>query len=152
MGQMASLFSESQQGNLNSTLEVNPRREGKERCKAITLRSGRTLEKSTEVHEDAEIPTGDEKNSAEIVKNAEKLLMKSAPRTPKQVERKESSIEEKLIVPYPQRLRKNKLDNQFGKFIGIFKKLHINIPFTEALEQMPGCMKFMKDILSKRRK
>ena len=34
----------------------------------------------------------------------------------------------------------------------IFKKLHINIPFAEALEQMPGYMKFMKDVLSKKRK
>ena len=44
------------------------------------------------------------------------------------------------------------MDNQFSKFIEIFKKLHINIPFAEALEQMPGYMKFMKDILSKKRK
>ena len=34
----------------------------------------------------------------------------------------------------------------------IFKKLHINIPFPEALEQMPGYVKFMKDILSKKKK
>ena len=33
----------------------------------------------------------------------------------------------------------------------IFKKLHINIPFAEALEQMTGYMKFMKDVLSKKR-
>ena len=30
MGQMTSLFNERQQGNLPSTLEVDPRREGKE--------------------------------------------------------------------------------------------------------------------------
>ena len=34
----------------------------------------------------------------------------------------------------------------------IFKKLHINIPCAEALEKMSGYMKFMKDILSKKRK
>ena len=34
----------------------------------------------------------------------------------------------------------------------IFKKLHINIPFDEALEQMLGYVKFIKDILSKKRK
>ena len=34
----------------------------------------------------------------------------------------------------------------------IFKKLHINIRFAEALEQMPGYVKFLKDILSKKRK
>ena len=34
----------------------------------------------------------------------------------------------------------------------IFKNLHINIPFAEALEQMSGYVKFMKDVLSKKRK
>lgn len=34
----------------------------------------------------------------------------------------------------------------------MFKKLHINIPFAEALEQMPSYVKFMKEILSKKRK
>ena len=43
MGQMSLLLSERQQGNLPSTSEVNPRREGKEHCKAGTLRSGKTL-------------------------------------------------------------------------------------------------------------
>ena len=41
MGQMATMLSERPQGSLLSTLEVNPRGEGKEHCKAITLRSGR---------------------------------------------------------------------------------------------------------------
>ena len=152
MGQMASLFSERQQGNFPSTSEVNPRREGKEHCRAINLRSEKTLEKLVEAHEDAEISARDEKNTVEIVENSEKLSKKLTPSTLKKVEAKESSIEEKPIVPYLQRLRKNKLDNQFGKFMEIFKKLHINIPFSEALKQMPGYVKFMKDILSKRRK
>ena len=34
----------------------------------------------------------------------------------------------------------------------MFKKLEINIPFIEALAQMPHYEKFMKDIISKRRK
>ena len=53
---------------------------------------------------------------------------------------------------YPQRLKKNKLDKQFTKFMEVFKKLHIKIPFADALEQMPSYVKFMKDILSKKRR
>ena len=34
----------------------------------------------------------------------------------------------------------------------MFKKIEINIPFSEALTQMPQYVKFMKDILSKKRK
>lgn len=57
-----------------------------------------------------------------------------------------------LRVPFPQRFKKNKLDKQFSKFLDVFKKLYINIPFADALEQMSSYMKFMKDILSNKRK
>ena len=53
-------------------------------------------------------------------------------------------------ILYPQRLKKNKLDKQFTKFMEVFKKLHINIPFADALEQIPSYVKFIKDILSKK--
>ena len=64
MGQMASLLSERKQGNLPSTSKVNLRREGKEHCKAITLKSGKTLEQSVEAQEEVENPTRSEKSSA----------------------------------------------------------------------------------------
>ena len=34
----------------------------------------------------------------------------------------------------------------------MLKKLEINIPFAEALAQMPHYAKFMKDIISKKKK
>ena len=52
-------------------------------------------------------------------------------------------------IPYPQKLKKVKLEKQFVKFLDIFKKLHINIPFMDALENMPSYMKFMKKDLGK---
>lgn len=55
-------------------------------------------------------------------------------------------------VPFPQRLAKAKLDKQFGKFLEVLKKLYINVPFTEALQQMPTYAKFLKDILPNKRK
>ena len=55
-------------------------------------------------------------------------------------------------IPYPQRLKKHKLDKQFTKFMEVFKKLHINISFADALEQMPSYVKFMKYILSQKRR
>ena len=149
---MASLVSERQQGNLPNTFEVNPRREGNEHCKVVTLRSGKTLEQSIEAQEEDENPVGDEKSSAEIAEDVERLVKKPVSHTPEKVEVQKPKYDEKPIIPYPQRLRKNKLDNHFGKFMDIFKKLHRNIPFAEALEQIPGYMKFMKDILYKKRK
>ena len=44
MGQMALLLNERQHNNLLSTSEVNPKREGIEHYKAITLRSRKEIE------------------------------------------------------------------------------------------------------------
>ncbi|XP_070011187.1 uncharacterized protein [Nicotiana sylvestris] len=53
--------------------------------------------------------------------------------------------------PYPQSLSKQRNDNQFKKFIDMMKSLSINVPLVEALEQMPGYAKFMKDLVTKKR-
>ena len=44
------------------------------------------------------------------------------------------------------------MDDQFSKFMNMFKKIEVNIPFAEVLAQMPHYSKFKKDILSKKMK
>ena len=53
-------------------------------------------------------------------------------------------------IPFPNRLKPK--DKQFDKFIEIFKKLQINMPFVDALAQMPKYVKFMKQVLSNKKK
>lgn len=55
-------------------------------------------------------------------------------------------------IPHPQRFQKKKVDEQFTKFLKIFKRIHINIPFEDALEKMPHYVKFMKEVMSKKRR
>ena len=55
-------------------------------------------------------------------------------------------------VPCLQRIQKAKKEQQSSKFLEIFKKIEINIPFVEALTQMPNYAKFLKDILNKKKK
>ena len=43
-------------------------------------------------------------------------------------------------------------EEQFSKFLDIFKKIEINIPFAEVISQMPLYAKFLKEVLSKKRK
>ncbi|XP_050916307.1 uncharacterized protein LOC127131427 [Lathyrus oleraceus] len=67
---------------------------------------------------------------------------------------KEKVSEPKSVVklPFPTRNKKKaQHEKNFDKFLEMFKKLEINIPFLEALEQMPSYAKFMKDIISKKR-
>ena len=56
------------------------------------------------------------------------------------------------LLPFLQRFRKSKMDAQFVKFLNIFKKLKINILFADALAQMPNHVKFMKEIISNKKK
>ena len=63
-----------------------------------------------------------------------------------------TTTEPTVPIMYPQSLKKKKLDKQFTKFMEVFKKLHINILFADVLEHMPSYVKFMKDILSKKRR
>ncbi|KAL4350428.1 hypothetical protein AHAS_Ahas10G0141000 [Arachis hypogaea] len=54
-------------------------------------------------------------------------------------------------LPYPQRVKRELKDQQFPKFLEVFKKLEINIPLAEALEQMPLYAKFLKELINKKR-
>ena len=53
-------------------------------------------------------------------------------------------------VSYPERLKKTKPD--ISKFMKIFKKLQVNIPFADMVEQVPRYTRYLKDIFAKKRK
>lgn len=53
--------------------------------------------------------------------------------------------------PFPQRLKKKEEEGIFQHFISILKQLPINIPLIKALKRMPRYVKFMKDLVMKKR-
>jgi hypothetical protein len=61
-------------------------------------------------------------------------------------------VRERPPPPILQILRRAKEEKQFDKFIEMMKQLHINIPLIEAIQQMPCYSKFMKVVLTKRRR
>ncbi|XP_062107543.1 uncharacterized protein LOC133818592 [Humulus lupulus] len=67
---------------------------------------------------------------------------------PKKSENEESKPNEEI----PKKDPLVEIYEQFKKFLNIFRKIHINIPFVDALEQMPNYAKFMKEVISKKRK
>ena len=56
------------------------------------------------------------------------------------------------VVPFPQRLQKSRIEEQFARFLKTFQKLEISMPFTEVVTQIPLYAKFLKKILSKKRR
>ncbi|XP_057811294.1 uncharacterized protein LOC131025517 [Salvia miltiorrhiza] len=51
-----------------------------------------------------------------------------------------------------ERHQKERVKQQFSKFLEIFKKFHINLPLVEALQEMPQYAKFLKDIISRKKR
>ena len=137
MGQIALALNNRPQGTLPSDTERNPKGTH-EQCQAVMLRSEKHLgEISAENSETPEEKADDSKvvegNKSEVPQTNSKQVVHPPP-------------------PFQQRIQKQKSDKQFAKFLEVFKKLQINIPFAEALEQMPSYAKFMKGILSRKKK
>ncbi|KAJ9170165.1 hypothetical protein P3X46_018293 [Hevea brasiliensis] len=133
----------------------------REHCKAITLRSGKILKdgdkKIEEKVEEKKSREGDEQTEAEVRIEAEK---ENSMEEKGSKERESKEEEPKYVapkayippLPFPQRFQKAKLDKQFGKFLEVLKSLHVTIPFTDALAQMPSYAKFLNEILSNKKK
>ncbi|CAH9118029.1 unnamed protein product [Cuscuta europaea] len=127
MGQLAQKVSSREQGKFPTTTEVNPR----ESVMAITTRSGRKTE-------DPKMP--------ERRKTVEKQEVVAHTLLP--------SIMAQYVppIPYPQKLKKKGDDKKYKKFLDIFMKLSINIPFAEAIAEIPSYAKFLKGIISNKKR
>lgn len=122
-------------------------KEKKKHCKAITLRSGKDIEENTKKVDEEVI------SESQVTKESNKMVDEE-PIALNNTQTDAPVLKNSVYLPlmFPQRLQKQKQNKQFQKFMDVFKKLSINIPFVEALEQMPSYVKFMKDILSRKRR
>ncbi|KAH9762816.1 hypothetical protein KPL70_000947 [Citrus sinensis] len=166
------------QGSLPSNTE-DPKREGKEHCKVINLRSGKdvhtpvcvpkrrveptSIQKETQIEKKSQSSTsqytGESSQAAAFAENDDPTPVDNEAVAPTQNMTKEKQSAHPATVqqfrhppPFPQRFQKQQQDKQFSKIWRVLKQLHINIPFVEALEQMPNYAKIFKDILTKKRK
>ena len=67
------------------------------------------------------------------------------------------SVEDQLkkYVPkalYPERLIAPKKSSKYDDILEVFKYVHINIPFLDAMQQVPSYAKFLKDLVTVKRK
>ncbi|XP_073153384.1 uncharacterized protein [Henckelia pumila] len=132
IGHLAKAMSSRELVTLPSDTKKNP----KEQVKAAELRSGKRIKPERRGEKEPE--------SVISEKTAGKSSISTQPPT----------SQSNIVVPppFPAALKKSKLDSQFAKFLEVFKKLNINIPFADTLMQMPSYAKFLKEILSNKRK
>ena len=90
--------------------------------------------KKTEKAEKEETGKKDKLNSLELVEETKKEEVQPEQQEEKRrLKKKEEMQAYMLAFPFPQRLQKEKLEEQFSRFLDIFKKIEINISFADAL-------------------
>ena len=106
-------------------------------CMAVTLRSGRELkEKEKEkkkIEEEKHIEIGEKikQYNYEVTEEERTIKVEQKQGLEEDDPRKKEEVQAyKPLVPFPQRLQKAKLEKKFSKFLNMFKKLEISIPFS----------------------
>jgi hypothetical protein len=154
MGQLANHLSERDKGKLPSQAVNNPKAcnsgnsSNQEHVQAIvTLRSGKRVdnkvvnpeEDHAEEKEQKE-EEGDNQKEGDAEPSTVTPVVKELPRAlvPK--------------APYPERLQAPKNRGKLEDILEVFKQVQINIPFLDAIQQIPSYAKFLKDLVTVKRK
>ena len=125
VGQLALNMPNQNKGTFPSDTQKNPKD-----CMAIQLRSGKDLNRNKETDaEKEETEAEKEKTEEKAEKNSQLEQLKGS----NDKKRKEGVPAYTPAIPFPQRLQKSRREEQFSKFLDIFKKIEINIPFTEVI-------------------
>ena len=115
-------------------------------CMVVQLRSGKELEKEKSEKEEGDKGEGSLENTELLKKERKKEQQQEEERS------KKKGQNSMPTVPFLQRLQKSKIEEQFARFLKTFQKLEISMPFIEVVTQMPLYAKFLKEILSKKRR
>ncbi|GJX04033.1 reverse transcriptase domain-containing protein [Tanacetum coccineum] len=73
-------------------------------------------------------------------------------KSPKPVKETPLPKPDKPKIPYPQRLRKEKIEAQYGKFLDMIRAVRINVPLVDVLSGMPNYGKFLKELIRNKHK
>ncbi|GJR59760.1 DNA-directed DNA polymerase [Tanacetum coccineum] len=116
--------------------------------KGVTTRGGKTTTQDAQ-NNDTNVRTEEPlaENHDEPVESNE-ILTNDQPQKTNEPDAQPSNKIQAPPIPFPRRLRKEKEEAQQKKFLENLKQLHINLPFIEALAQMPKYAKFLKGLLT----
>ena len=104
---------------------------------AVQLRSGKEVGNNSKKERKEETDTEQEDTGKEGEKSMHEKTIEAKKKI--HIEQPEGGSEQKQnervpaytpTVPFPQRLQKAKREEQFSRFLDIFKKIEINIPFA----------------------
>ncbi|CAM8899342.1 unnamed protein product [Rhodiola kirilowii] len=117
-----------------------------ENINAITLRNGKELQaaKQAKLNDRTSVPLAD-RMSCRVSDQS-----RSSKQDTETEDKRKQEIKEK--VPFPQRLKKRNDNSHFQRFAKLLSNLQVSMPFTDIILQMPGYGKFLKDIVTNKKK
>ena len=125
---------------------------GQEHVQSITtLRPGKQIDnqvKMPEVEDDENIVLKEKGTHSSHDDHGEKK--DNPPATP--IQDLSSPLDKVPKAPFPQRLISPQKSVQFGDILEVFKQVQINIPFLDTIQQVPTYAKFLKDLMTMKRK
>ncbi|XP_070045884.1 uncharacterized protein [Nicotiana tomentosiformis] len=169
LGQLSMALNNRPQGTLPADININPKEQNPNQLMAVSLRNGRDLDREQEVVQSRRdtVPispvTLETNESMELIEvviehaQVDKGKEKEFEQLPEQVvekapnrEKTPSSGQKLTPAPFPQRLVKQRKDDQYRKFMEMLRQIQLNIPLMDALREMPGYAKMMKDMMSRK--
>ncbi|XP_070017276.1 uncharacterized protein [Nicotiana sylvestris] len=173
MGQISMSLNNRPHGTLLADIQINPKDQGPKKLMAVSLRNDRDLnidqERARETRQaEALIPVPIE--LGESIKLTKVTVQPAQEENNIQIEtEKEAETAQEPVVEvatdkyqsqmigkkrppthFPQRLAKNQKEEQYKKFLEMLKQIQVNIPLIDALKEMPGYAKMMKDLMSRK--
>ncbi|KAL4340762.1 hypothetical protein GQ457_08G027030 [Hibiscus cannabinus] len=149
VGQISQILSSRPIGGFPSDTEV-AKGATHEQCNVITTRSGKILKNNQgETTINPSSATDTPAQASEDHRIPQPTMGESSAES----SHDQSDKPEEIRPPphFPQRLKKQKQDYQFKKFLDILKQVHINLPLVEALQHMPNYAKFHKDMVTRKK-
>nr|XP_009620309.1 uncharacterized protein LOC104112165 [Nicotiana tomentosiformis] len=119
------------------TIDLSPN--PKAQVNPVTLRNGRVLE---------EVPT----KTKYTVSPEGELVPKPVAETEKESKRSYPVIVIRPPPPFPQRLQKQKDNAKYKKFLDILIQVRVNFYLVEILQEVPKYVRYLKDIVSNKRR
>nr|GEW41433.1 reverse transcriptase domain-containing protein [Tanacetum cinerariifolium] len=120
-----------------------------EHLNAVSTRSGKSYDPPTNPND----LQNDSQNSINFYSDDEDEESTSQPKskTLKPIKEAPTPKPYKPRISYPQRLRKKKMEAQYGKFLDMSRVVRINVPLVDVLAGMTNYGKFLKELISNKK-
>ncbi|GJT62569.1 reverse transcriptase domain-containing protein [Tanacetum coccineum] len=134
----------------SSSKPYQPPQAQNEQVNAVFTRSGKSY--------DPPINPNDQPTNSETPVNFdsededEEPTLQPKPKDPKPVKETPTPKPYKPKISYPQCLRKEKMEAQYGKFLDMIQAVRINVHLVDVLAGMPNYRKYLKELVSNKHK